>query len=258
MKRVLVTGAGGQLGKTIQDLVPEYPALEFLFLDKGDLDITRAGQVMERFREYRPHFCINCAAYTQVDQAERTPEPAYSVNVKGVENLVQACKETHTVLIHISTDYVFDGTKVEGYTTEDQPNPINIYGKTKWMGEQVIQKELERYFIVRTSWLYSKKYPPNFYLTILEKAKRGERLLVTDAQKGCPTDAANLASYLLDLIDSGLTDFGVHHYTDKVAMSWYEFSIKILKDAKLYKSGVIRKAANYGTFAQRPENSVLL
>lgn len=258
MKRVLVTGAGGQLGKSIQDLAPEYPDLVFLFLDKADMDITQADLVAEEFREYHPDYCINCAAYTRVDQAEKNPEPAYAVNVKGVENLVIACKETHTILIHISTDYVFDGSKREGYLPNDQPNPINVYGKTKWLGEQAIQKELDRYFIIRTSWLYSKKYAPNFYLTILEKARRGERLQVTDSQVGCPTNAANLARHILGLIGSGSADYGISHFTDGEPMSWFSFAVKILKDNNLFTSGFIRKADNYGTFAVRPKNSVLL
>ena len=258
MNRILVTGAGGQLGKSIQDLAPEYPGLDFLFVDKVDTDITRADLVLEKFREYRPDYCINCAAYTNVEQAEKTPEPAYAVNVKGVENLAHSCKEIQTVLIHISTDYVFDGAKEEGYTPGDQPNPINVYGKTKWLGEQVIQDQLKRYFIIRTSWLYSKKYPPNFYLTILEKAKRGDHLMVTDVQTGCPTDAANLARHILELIGSGSEEYGISHFTDGVAMSWFSFAVKILKDNNLFTRGFISKACNYGTFAKRPKNSVLL
>ena len=258
MKRVLVTGAGGQLGKSIQDLAPGYPDLNFLFLDKSGLDITRADEVMERFQEYGPDYCINCAAYTQVDQAERNPEPAYAVNVKGVENLVLACKETRTVLIHISTDYVFDGSKKEGYHPGDQPNPINVYGETKWLGEQAIQHELHRYFIIRTSWLYSKKHPPNFYLTILEKAKRGERLVVTDAQTGCPTDAVNLGSHILELIGSGSADYGISHFTDGKAMSWFEFARDILGSNRLSEKVYLVKDNKNRSFARRPRNSVLL
>lgn len=257
MKRILVTGAGGQLGKTIWDVAHEYPNLEFLFLDKENLDITQADEILKRFREFRPDYCINCAAYTNVEQAEQTPEPAYAVNVLGVENLVRACRETDTVLVHISTDYVFDGTKEGGYYPDDEPNPINEYGRTKLLGEQIIQRELKRYCIIRTSWLYSKKYGPNFYLTILEKAQRGESLIVTDEQVGCPTDASNLASYLLQLIASGDVNFGIGHFTDGEAMSWYDFAGRILRENKVLECSDLTKAQNYLTLAPRPQISIL-
>ncbi|MFZ9004639.1 MAG: dTDP-4-dehydrorhamnose reductase [Robiginitalea sp.] len=257
MKRVLVTGAGGQLGKSIQDLAPEYESMEFFFMEKTELDITNRDKVMEKFRQVQPDYCINCAAYTEVDQAEKTPQPAYAVNVKGVENLVHACAETGTILIHISTDYVFDGKKKEGYLPEDKPNPINVYGKTKLEGERVIQQSLERYFIVRTSWLYSKKYAPNFYLAILEKAKKGEKLTVTDAQRGCPTDAANLARYLLEIVKSGREDYGISHFTDGEVMSWYGFATNILKEYGFWEVIELVKGENYHTFAERPANSIL-
>ena len=257
MKRVLVTGAGGQLGKSIQELAPEYASLEFFFMDKTELDITSWDQVFDRFRQVEPDYCINCAAYTKVDQAEKTPEPAYAVNVIGVKNLARACAEMGTTLIHISTDYVFDGKKKEGYLPEDQPNPINVYGKTKLEGERIIEKNLDRYFIVRTSWLYSKKYGPNFYLTILEKAKKGETLTVTDAQRGCPTDAANLARHLLELIGSESTDYGISHFTDGEVMSWFEFARNIIDENGLLESTELVKGQNYNTFAVRPEISIL-
>lgn len=258
MKRVLVTGAGGQLGKSIRDLAPEYHDLDFLFLDKADMDITKADQVMKQFREFRPDYCINCAAYTNVDQAEKTPEPAFAVNVLGVENLAKACKETNAVLIHISTDYVFDGTKAEGYYPEDEPNPINVYGKTKWLGEQVIQKELERYYIIRTSWLYSKKYGPNFYLTILDRARRRERLVITDAQVGRPTNAENLAKYLLEIILSSDCKTGINHFSDENSMTWYQFARNILVENDMLSNCELLKTSNYVTFAPRPRISVLL
>lgn len=258
MKRVLVTGAGGQLGKTIRDLAHEYSDLQFLFLDKKNLDITQAEQVMKRFREFRPDYCINCAAYTNVDQAEKTPEPAFAVNVLGVENLVRACRETGTAIVHISTDYVFDGTKAGGYYPNDTPNPINEYGRTKLMGEQIIQRELERYYIIRTSWLYSKKYGPNFYLTIVDKARRGEQLLVTDAQVGRPTNAVSLAKYLLEIILGSDCKTGINHFSDENTMTRHQFARNILKENDLLSNCELLKTSNYVTFAQRPRISVLL
>lgn len=258
MRRVLVTGASGQLGKSIQDWAPKFPEFQFRFVDRTEMDITNKNQIDICFSEFNPQFCINCAAYTKVDQAELTPEPAYAVNVDGVKNLVEACVKHVVTLIHISTDYVFDGTKEEGYYPEDQPNPINVYGLTKWKGEEVIKEGMQRYFIIRTSWLYSKKYAPNFYLTILEKARRGEDLIVTDAERGCPTDASNLAKHILMLIDSGSKDYGISHFTDGEVMSWYEFAKKILETASITKGVHITPTSNYSSIAQRPFNSCLL
>ena len=258
MKRVLVTGAGGQLGRSLQEITPHYDQLEFLFLEKAELDITDQGAVRKTFRDFSPDYCVNCAAYTHVDQAEQTPEPAYAINVKGVENLTRVCQETDTTLLHISTDYVFDGRKKEGYRPEDRPNPINIYGKTKLEGERIIQQHLQKFFIIRTSWLYSRKYGPNFYLTILEKAKKGERLSVTDTQIGCPTDAANLARHILELIRTGNKGFGISHFTDGEVMSWYGFAEQIIREQGLSDQVYLDKGGNYVTFARRPENSILI
>ena len=246
------------MGKSIQDWAADFPTLRFRFEDRAGMDITNGSQVKAVFTEYKPEFCINCAAYTKVDQAELTPEPAYAVNVEGVKNLVAACIENDVTLIHISTDYVFDGTKEEGYYPEDQPNPINEYGLSKWKGEEVIRAGMQHYFIIRTSWLYSKKYPPNFYLTILEKARRGEDLIVTDAERGCPTDASNLANFILTLIASGSKTYGISHFTDGEVMSWYEFAKKILKTHSINKGVHITPTRNYSSIAQRPVNSCLL
>ena len=257
MTKVLVTGAGGQLGKSIADFKDDYLGLNLLFLDKSHLNITDAKQVNELFESFRPDYCINCAAYTKVDQAELTPEPAYAINVTGVENLAKACLKTETVLIHVSTDYVFDGTKSEGYFPEDQPNPINVYGKSKWEGEKVITRLLERYFIVRTSWLYSKKHPPNFYLTILDKAKRGEQLSVTDSETGCPTDAADLARHLLDMVSSRSSNYGISHFAGKEVMTWYGFAVEILKEHHFWEAINLFRSQNSNRFAHRPARSVL-
>lgn len=257
MKRVLVTGANGQLGQSILSISGAYPNLEFVFAKRKDLDITKESNVISCFRELKPDYCINCAAYTQVDQAEKTPELAYEINVQGVENLVRACRVFDSTLIHISTDYVFDGKKTEGYLPWDVPNPINVYGKTKLEGEKIIQHDLDNYFIIRTSWLYSKKYPSNFYLTVLEKAKKGEPLSIIDSQKGCPTDTENLALYILELIQSGNEDYGISHFTDGVAMTWFQFAERIIEEAGLQGGVHLQKAENYHTIAQRPKNSVL-
>lgn len=257
MIRVLVTGAGGQLGKCIQDIAPSYPQLKVDFVNKNKLDITDKAEVNSVFSKNPYDFCINCAAYTNVEQSERSPKKAYSVNAEGVKNLALACKKKGVKFIHISTDYVFDGEKKEGYYPNDIPNPINEYGKSKLKGEQYIQEILNGYIIIRTSWLYSE-YGHNFYKSILEKAIKGETLYVTDDQVGCPTDANHLASYILDCIGREHWITGVEHFTDKKAMTWFDFAVSILKIHELDREVKIVRDKNYRTFARRPTNSILI
>ena len=173
MKRVIVTGAGGQLGRSIQDLQEANSDFDFYFADRTQLDITDQAAVLKTFRKFKPNYCINCAAFTAVEQAEKTPEAAFKINADGVENIVRACKENQTVLLHISTDYVFDGKKTSAYSPSDTPNPINVYGASKLRGERIVARDMERYHIVRTSWLYSKKYSPNFLPLDSGKGARG-------------------------------------------------------------------------------------
>lgn len=255
--KVLVTGANGQLGKTIKELYSQNNLnLEFVFTNKKSLDITEENQISKLFDANNFKYCINCAAYTNVEQAEKTPEIAFRINADGVKKLVKKCKETNTVLVHISTDYVFDGEKEEAYTPLDLPNPINEYGKSKLEGEIYIKKKLERYFIIRTSWLYSKKYGLNFYTKILNKIKSNKELFVTSNQVGCPTDTVNLAKYIIGII---ITDssFGIYHFSDSKVMTWYDFAKSILKEQGVDQKIKLVKTNNYRTFAKRPKNSVL-
>lgn len=254
---ILVTGANGQLGMTIRKMEANYPLIEFIFTSSSELDITTQSKVNEIFKKYRPLYCINCAAYTNVEQAEKEPKQAYAVNAEGVKNLALACKENDTILIHISTDYVFDGEKTEPYTVNDIPNPINEYGKSKLAGERIIKEILEKYFIVRTSWLYSKEFGNNFYRTILKKAKEEKELYVPDSQRGCPTNAENLVYYLFKLIKENIKEFGIKHYSDAEEMTWFDFANKIIDENNLKKSAKIVKTENYRTFARRPNYSVL-
>ena len=256
MTRVLVTGSEGQLGKCLQKIAGNYDSLEFKFIDSKGLDITNQKSINSVFESEHYDYCINCAAYTNVEQAEKTPERAFAVNADGVNNIATACKNNNVVLIHISTDYVFDGKKEEGYLTTDLPNPINQYGMSKLAGENYIKEVLEKHFIIRTSWLYSE-YGHNFYKTILKKAQTERVLYITDEQTGSPTNANNLAKYIFNLIVSKNTDYGFYHYTDGKAMTWYDFTKKILKENNLDEKVRVEKAKNYRTFAQRPQNSVL-
>jgi dTDP-4-dehydrorhamnose reductase len=257
MIRVLVTGAEGQLGKCLQKIAPNHSTIQFLFKNKSELDITKIESINKIFENEKFDFCINCAAYTNVEQAEKTPEMAFSINAEGAKNVAKACKENGVKLIHISTDYVFDGEKKEGYHPNDIPNPINEYGMSKLKGEQNIQEILNEYLIIRTSWLYSE-YGHNFYKSILEKAGEGETLYVTDDQIGCPTNANNLASYILDCLKRDPWVKGIEHFTDNKAMTWFDFAVSILKKHNVYSPKKIVRDKNYRSFAKRPATSILI
>lgn len=256
MINVLVTGAEGQLGKCVQKLAKNYSHLNFVFQSSQDLDITNAERIIDVFSSQHFDYCLNCAAYTDVEQAEKTPEPAFLVNAEAVRYIAMACSEYLTTLIHISTDYVFDGEKGAPYTVLDGTNPINEYGKSKLAGEKHIQKNLKEHFIIRTSWLYSE-FGKNFYTTIIEKAKSESVLKITDEQTGCPTNAINLATYSIDLITNKNRSYGVHHFTDGEAMTWYDFAKRILKENNLENRVKLERVKNYRTFAKRPKSSIL-
>lgn len=257
MVRVIVTGAGGQLGQTLQEFSPNLKNAQFEFKTATDLDITDGMAVFELFESNTYDYCINCAAYTNVEQAEKTPEAAYQVNTEGAKNLAMACAKGKTTLIHISTDYVFDGEKEGSYTVKDEPNPINVYGLSKLKGEEYIRDILSDHHIIRTSWLYSKKYGHNFYRTIMQRATEGVDLYITDDQRGCPTNTETLGKFILNQIIEGNLPFGTYHCTDKVPMTWYSFAQKILKENGLSGKVRLELDRNYRTFAKRPKNSVL-
>ncbi len=257
MKKILVTGANGQLGLSFKDAETNYLNYQFFFKSSEALDITNEKQVQEIFTQHNFDYCINCAAYTNVEQAEKTPGVAFKVNAEGVKNMATICKKFNTVLIHFSTDYVFDGQRSEPYTVYDNPNPINEYGKSKLAGENHIKEILPPYIMVRTSWLYSKIHGKNFYKTILEKAIKREIIKVTDAQLGCPTDTVNLVYFVLSLIANNQTNDTIFHFTDGVPMTWYDFACQILQDNGFNKNELLVKDRNYRSFAKRPLFSVL-
>ncbi|WP_343486899.1 dTDP-4-dehydrorhamnose reductase [Allomuricauda sp. d1] len=257
MKKILVTGASGQLGLTLQEMALDCSDLNFEFKTSQELDITKNEKVSAVFESKNFDFCINCAAYTNVEQAEKEPEKAFAVNAEGVKNVAIACRDSNIILIHISTDYVFDGEKKEPYLPDDEPNPINEYGRSKLAGEQHVQELMEQFYIIRTSWLYSKKYGKNFYRTILGKAKKGETLKVTDEQIGRPTDTASLSKFLIEELVLGNKPFGIYHFTDGKTMAWYGFAKKILLENGLVQKTKLVADRNYRTIAPRPKNSSL-
>ncbi|MCB0443104.1 MAG: dTDP-4-dehydrorhamnose reductase, partial [Flavobacterium sp.] len=230
---VLVTGAGGQLGQSLQFIAANYPGIQFVFCDSSTLDITNLNNVKQVFKQFKPTFCINAAAYTAVDKAESEPEKAQLINVVGPKNLAVVCKEFDTVLLHISTDFVFDGTKNTPYTEADVPNPTGIYGKTKLEGEKAIQETWQKHFIIRTSWVYSQ-FGNNFMKTMLRLASEKDKLSVVNDQIGTPTNAVDLAEVLIKICTSifhfpSSNLFGIYNFSNEGQCSWYEFSKKIFE-----------------------------
>ncbi|MGX7667851.1 dTDP-4-dehydrorhamnose reductase [Flavobacterium pedocola] len=253
---VLVTGATGQLGQAIRSLWTKYPDLEFVFCDSSALDITSKESCFIAFEKHKPEYCINAAAYTAVDKAESEPEKAHLVNVTGVQNLAEVCKNHNTVLLHISTDFVFDGTKTTPYTEEDIPNPTGVYGQTKLEGEKALQARWEKHFIVRTSWVYSQ-FGHNFMKTMLRLASERDTLSVVDDQIGTPTNAVDLAEALIKIILSQKTDYGIYNFSNEGACSWFDFAKEIFNVNSITIDLQPIPTSSYPTPAKRPKYSVL-
>ncbi len=253
---VLVTGSNGQLGKCFQKIEKDYPFLNFCFIDSKELNISQESQVQHFFKGKQFDFVINCAAYTNVDKAEKEPEKAFLVNAEGVKNLAEVCKKNNSTLIHISTDYVFDGEKQTPYTENDVTNPINVYGKSKREGEKYIEKILKKYFIIRTSWLYSE-YGHNFFKTILRKSESEQQLSIITSEKGTPTNANDLVNFIIFIIKNQSKKYGIYHYSNLGETTWYDFAKEILRVFSKHDSVLLKKTDNYITFARRPRYSVL-
>lgn len=259
---VLVTGANGQLGQAIQSIAEKHSDIEFEFCDSEKLDITDYDNVNAVFNEFIPDYCINAAAYTAVDKAESEPEKAYSINVLGAQNLAKICKMNNTVLLHVSTDFVFDGTKTTPYTELDEPNPTGVYGQTKLDGEDAIRELWEKHFIIRTSWVYSQ-FGNNFMKTMLRLASEREELSVVNDQIGTPTNAVDLAEVLIKIIESchaelvSASNYGTYNFSNEGQCSWYDFAKKIFEINNITIDLHPIPTTSYPTPAKRPAYSVL-
>ncbi|RIA08207.1 dTDP-4-dehydrorhamnose reductase [Flavobacteriaceae bacterium MAR_2010_72] len=254
--KILVTGATGQLGQTIKEFYASDSSYKILFASKADLDISDTAAVQNLFDQHQFEYCINCAAYTNVEQSEDRPELAFKVNAEAVKNLAGICEKNNAVLIHVSTDYVFDGENKAPYKEIDAPNPINTYGKSKLQGEQFIQSSSTKYFIVRTSWLYSS-YGHNFLKTIVNKIQNNESLNITASQIGTPTSCSTLAQFIFKLIDSRTPNFGIYHFSDKGQTTWYHFALQICKSFNDYNCDSIQAINSFKSKALRPKYSIL-
>jgi dTDP-4-dehydrorhamnose reductase len=258
---VLVTGANGQLGQAIQSVVGNYPSIDFVFCSSSELNITDKNNCETIFKKYKPQFCINAAAYTAVDKAESEPENAYAINVIGAQNVAEVCKAYNTTLLHVSTDFVFDGLANQPYLEDDVPNPTGVYGETKLQGEQAILKTWEKYFIVRTSWVYSQ-FANNFMKTMIRLASERDSLSVVSDQIGTPTNAVDLAECLLTIITfdirhSTFDHYGIYNYSNEGQCSWYDFAKEIFKVNNISINLQPIPTTAYPTPAKRPAYSVL-
>ena len=255
MKNVLVTGGDGQLALCIKDAGSQYSDLNFVFANADKLDITNQIEVSDYFKKHTVDYCINCAAYTAVDKAESEPELAKQVNEVGVKNLVESCEKHNVVFIHVSTDFVFDGSKSKPYTELDAPNPLGVYGETKLQSEKEAAKH-SKHFIIRTSWLYSE-YGNNFLKTMLRLGKERDELGVVYDQIGTPTYARDLAEVILKIISSNSDKYGIYHYSNEGVASWYDFAKAIFDEAEISISLNPIKTDQYPTPAERPNYSVM-
>ena len=255
---VLVTGANGQLGQAIQFVAGNYPKIEFVFCSSSDLDITNKENCETVFNRIKPDFCINTAAYTAVDKAESDPKKAELINVIGAKNLAECCKKSRAKLIHISTDFVFDGSKKEPYKESDLPNPKGVYGLTKLEGEKAIQKVFDAYYIIRTSWVYSQ-FGNNFMKTMLRLASERTSLSVVNDQIGTPTNAVDLANAILKIVEtnSRKSHFGFYNFSNEGQCSWFDFAKKIfeINEVKIDLNPI--PTTQFPTPAERPKYSVL-
>lgn len=250
---ILVTGSSGMFAQDFLKVASQM-RFELLALDRSQLDITNLGQVRETIGRFSPWAVVNGAAYTNVDKAETETSSAMAANAIGPRNLAIACEETGSCLLHISTDYVFDGTKEGRYEVWDDTNPINFYGKSKLWGERYITSLCRRFFIVRTSWLFGQ-HGKNFVRTMINLSKDSKPLRVVNDQWGSPTYTTDLAQACLSLLQTGA--FGTYHVTNTGITNWYEFAVEIFRQIGISKPVIPIASEDFPTPAKRPRNSAL-
>jgi len=260
--KIIVTGSNGQLGRSIQEISSQYPDFSFVFTDIEELDICDSVQVDKFFVGEKPFAVVNCAAYTAVDKAEKEKSLAKKINHEAVVNLVNGCKKTGAKLIHISTDYLFDGNKSTPYHEKDIVRPQSVYGITKLEGETAILRAEIKSIIIRTSWLYSA-FGNNYVKTMLRLGQERDQLGIVCDQVGTPTYAGDLAKVILNILQMSAKDSqrfvpGIYHYSNEGVASWYDFTKAIFE---IHQGITCRvnpiDTASYPTPASRPAYSVL-
>jgi dTDP-4-dehydrorhamnose reductase len=252
--RILLSGRNGQVGWELERKLQ--PLGKVRAFGRDELDLGIRDQIVARVREVKPDVIVNAAAYTAVDKAESEPDTAFALNGTAPGILAEEAKRLGALLVHYSTDYVFDGTKTEPYTEEDAPNPINIYGRSKLEGEQAIAQSGCRHIILRTSWIYTSR-GRNFLLTILRLASKKPELSIVNDQIGAPTWAAALAQLTVDLLRNDTGGGGLLHATSAGATSWYGFAVESFRISGLSTPVRPIRSEDYPTPARRPAYSVL-
>lgn len=256
MSNIVVFGASGQLGQCLKTVANAQGLTSIFFPPESEANILDKDALRKIFDTYKPVWSINCAAYTAVDKAEDEIDLARKINKTGAENLSDLCREYNSVFIHTSTDFVFKGDKATPLEEEDIAEPINIYGLTKLEGEQAVTSKLEKYFILRTSWLYSE-YGNNFVKTMLRLGSERPELRVIADQVGTPTYAMDLAKCILNIISTNSTAFGLYHYSNEGVASWYDFAKAIFDISGSKVRTLPIKTSEYPTRAVRPAYSVM-
>lgn len=256
---VVVTGKNGQLGRELETLAASFTGFDFLFTGREELDLNNPDSIPAFFKEHRPAYVVNCAAYTAVDKAETERETAYAVNAVAAGNIAKACEELNAVYIGISTDYVFNGNGTSPYLTTADCDPVNYYGYSKYMGEQLARAFCSKSIIIRTSWVYSR-HGNNFVKTMLRLMKERPEIRVVNDQLGSPTWAADIAAAIVQVIqqiEAGKAVYGIYHYTGKGVISWYDFALAIRDTAQLSCEVLPIPSSAYPTPAKRPAYSAL-
>lgn len=262
--KILLTGAHGQIGREIMDLAQQLKFNVYAY-NHQQLDITQIEEIKFRLAEIKPNYIINAAAYTAVDTAETDQERAFAVNAFAVKNLANMAREFDIPLLHISTDYVFDGKKNTAYVEEDVAQPLSVYGLSKLAGENFLKEIWHKHIILRVSWVFGV-YGNNFVKAIVHRAKKQSELRVVSDQRGAPTYAGDIALTLLKIIehlDKGQTDWGIYHYTGTPITNWYEFAQQIVDKAKIPHKLVLKDifpilTVEYPSIATRPYHSELI
>jgi dTDP-4-dehydrorhamnose reductase len=252
----IILGASGQLGQCLKAVAEDQHIESLIFAGKAEGNVLDMIALEEIFKAYKPAYCINCSAYTAVDKAEDDRESALNINKTGVENLATLCSKYNTALIHISTDFVFKGNESSPLNEESVTDPINVYGQSKLDGELVIQAQLDRYFIIRTGWLYSE-FANNFVKTMLKLGSERDELKVIADQVGTPTYAIDLAGCIIAITKAESTAYGTYHYSNEGVASWYDFSKAIFEISSTDVKVIPVSTAEYITRAVRPPYSVM-
>ncbi|RNA61309.1 dTDP-4-dehydrorhamnose reductase [Chryseobacterium nematophagum] len=257
MKKIVVIGSNGQLGNCIRKIAPSFEHdYEFIFTDSNTLDITNEDQINDFFYNNKPEYCINAAAYTAVDLAEKEEEKVFTINAEGVGFLAQTCSDFKTLLIHVSTDYVFDGETNLCYSEDDFTNPQGVYGRSKLKGEELALERNFETIILRTSWLYSE-FNNNFVKTMLRLFSQKDELGIVADQFGQPTNANDLAETIMNIVEAPNKEFGIYHFSNYPETTWFNFAKKI---ADFTNSSIRLKpltSEEYPTAAKRPKRSTM-